>query len=86
MRLKCVNDHWKNDLKDPDLTKGRFYDSLDDNVLVIGQEALVSLVGDNKMEIERPKYIFYTMNEVQRKNNLALAIQEKIARGKKCLP
>ena len=65
MRVKCVADHWKDGLKDPDLTKGKFYTILDPNVLVIGHESMYSLVGDNREQVERPKYIFITMLENQ---------------------
>jgi hypothetical protein len=64
MRLKCINDHWKDNFKDPDLTHKKFYNSIDDNVLVLNHEAMVSILGDNKEEIVRPKYIFQTMPEM----------------------
>ena len=81
MRLKCINDHWKEGLKDPDLTKGSFYNSIDNNLMVLNHEPMITVFGDNREEIARPKYIFQTMPEMQR----LLKIQENIARkaGKK---
>ena len=64
MRLKCINAHWRDGLKDPDLTHKRFYNSIDNNVLVLNHEAMVSVLGDNNEEIVRPKYIFQTMPEM----------------------
>lgn len=74
MRLKCVNDHWKEGLKDPDLTKGRFYDSIDNNLMVLNHEPMVTIFGDNREEVARPKWIFHTMPEMHR----ILKIQENI--------
>jgi hypothetical protein len=58
VRIKCLNDTWKKGLKDPDLTKGKFYTLLDKDVPVMNGESLYSFVGDNKTEIQRPKYLF----------------------------
>lgn len=68
-RIKCIMDHWKDGLKDPDLTKGKFYTILDSNVQVIGHESMYSLVGDNKEQIERPKHLFITMSEYHSKRS-----------------
>jgi len=57
-RLYCVKDVNQEDLKDPDITKGKFYNLLDKNVPVMGQEDMYSFVGDNKVEIQRPKHLF----------------------------
>lgn len=65
-RVKCIMDH-KEGLKDPDLTKGKFYTILDPNVSVIGHESMYSLVGDNGEQVERPKYLFITMTEYHSK-------------------
>ena len=66
MRLKCINDHYRDGLKDPDITKGSFYDSINDNLLVLNHEPMVTLIGDNRIEVERPKFIFQTMSEMHR--------------------
>jgi len=57
-RIRCLNSVWKENLKDPDLTTGKFYDLLDASVFVMGEETMFSFVGDNKVEIQRPKYLF----------------------------
>jgi hypothetical protein len=64
MRLKCINSHWKEGLKDPDLTIHKFYDSINDNILILNGETMLSLLGDNGEEVIRPKYIFQTMPEM----------------------
>ena len=76
MRLKCINANWKEGLKDPDLTKGSFYDSIDDNLMVLNHEPMVTVFGDNREEVARPKWIFQTMPEMQR----LLKKQENVAR------
>ena len=78
MRLKCINDHWKETLKDPDITKGSFYNSIDNNLLVLNHEAMVTVLGDNREEIARPKYIFQTMPEMQRVIRIQENIKQKI--------
>jgi hypothetical protein len=64
IRIKCISYVWKEGLKDPDLTTGKFYDLLDGSVFVMGEEAMYSFVGDNKVEIQRPKYIFQVFGKV----------------------
>lgn len=64
IRLKCVDDHWIKDspsVKDPEITRGRFYNLLNENVMIIGEEPRYSLIGDQGMEIERPKHLFRRM-------------------------
>ena len=58
IRIKCLNDTWKEGLKDPDLTKGKFYNLLDKDVPVMNGESLLSFIGDNRVEVQRPKYLF----------------------------
>jgi hypothetical protein len=70
MRLKCIDDHWKESLKDPDITKNHFYDSTNNNLLVLNHEPMFIIIGDNGIEAERPKYIFQTMSEMQRYNRI----------------
>lgn len=58
IRIQCLKDVWKEGLKDPDLTKGKFYTLLDKDVLFMGGESMYSFVGDNRVEIQRPKHLF----------------------------
>jgi hypothetical protein len=50
MRLKCIDDHWKEGLKDPDLTKGQFYNSIDNNLMVLNHEPMFTVFGDNRLQ------------------------------------
>ena len=58
VRISCLTDTWKDGMKDPDLTRGKFYTLLDNNVLVMGGESMFSFVGDSNVEVQRPKHIF----------------------------
>lgn len=78
MRLKCINAHWKDGLKDPDLTHNKFYNLIQDNILVLNHEAMLSVFGDNGEEIVRPKYIFQTMPEMTRLKRTQEAIKRRI--------
>ena len=60
MRIKCIN-AFKEGLKDPDITEGKFYNVIDPNVFVMGQELMYSFVGDNDVEVSRPKQNFRIM-------------------------
>jgi len=59
MRAKCINVKWKEGKKDPELTKNKWYDILDVNVAVMGNEDThIQIVGDDGKEITRPKRVF----------------------------
>lgn len=59
IRVKCISDRWRSDCgKDPDLTKGRFYQVQNENILVMGYENMVEIIGNNGIAISRPKHIF----------------------------
>lgn len=77
MRVRCINDHWNKNLKDPDLTQGKFYDVLDKNVLIMNQDTHYSILGDNGEQIDRPKSIFETTQEFQNNRKKAAVTQNK---------
>jgi hypothetical protein len=61
-RMKCLDSTWKfvngKSIKDPELTKNKFYRLTERNVQVMTKESMVSLVGDSGEEITRPKHLF----------------------------
>ena len=63
-RARCKDANWVptmglgRRLKDPDLTTGKFYDVIDDNIPVMGMDSRCKVIGDNGEEITRPKHIF----------------------------
>ena len=77
MRLKCIDDH-KEGLKDPDVTKNHFYDSIDNNVHVLNHEPMFTVLGDNREEVTRPKHIFQTMPEMHRYKRIQESINKRI--------
>lgn len=67
MRVRCRTNRWHpSRCPDPELTTGRFYTVVDSNVSTMAGESLYTLVGDSGEEIQRPKYAFALMPEVQR--------------------
>ena len=65
-RLKCIDDRWCEGFPDPDFTKGKFYDVIDEHVLYMGAEESYSVMGDNGVEVVRPKYIFCALDKIAR--------------------
>jgi len=61
MRIKCINARWRDGIKDPELTTGKFYPVLTSDLLVMGSEPQYTLIGDSMNEITRPKHIFRPM-------------------------
>lgn len=62
MKVKCINNRWKDGLIDPDVTKGKFY-TVEDSVMVMGSEPMYVLIGNDGTEIHRPRYIFTPMTK-----------------------
>jgi len=82
IRVKCINDRWNPNTseKDPELTKGKFYDVVNPNVPVYTGESRLSVVGDSGDEVERPKYCFRALPERPRK--VALVVTGTLVKGK----
>jgi len=68
MRAKCKDAKWKPGdnkgtfLKDPELTEGKFYEVIEENVRIMNEDTHCTVVGDNLDEITRPKHIFTFFN------------------------
>lgn len=58
MRAQCMTSVWNEHGKDPELTKGKFYKVIEKNVITMGNESMVGLIGDSGEQIDRPKHIF----------------------------
>jgi hypothetical protein len=63
VRAKCKIDTWNEHGKDPDLTHGRYYRVGDPNVIVMGHDSMMTVVGDNGEEVTRPKHLFQILKK-----------------------
>ena len=60
MRAKCINPFNINGIKDPELSRDRFYIVKDDDVrtMAIEDQPLITVQGDSGADIDRPKSSF----------------------------
>jgi hypothetical protein len=62
IRAKCIKDHWvtvgRKPIKDPDITVGKFYQVLEQKIISMGSDTMLSVKGDLGEEIVRPKHLF----------------------------
>jgi hypothetical protein len=72
MRMRCINANWHEEgikdtelIKDPELTIGHFYNSIQDNIIIEDQSEgpYVSFVGNSGQVIQRPKRIFEVVTD-----------------------
>jgi hypothetical protein len=61
-RAKCLKDHWVTvcgkPVKDPDITLGKFYPVIEQKVISMGADTMMSVKGDMGEEVVRPKHLF----------------------------
>jgi len=56
-KVFCINDR-ENEVKDPEITKDKFYKLVQVNVFIMESDPWLSVIGDNGIEVSRPKTSF----------------------------
>jgi hypothetical protein len=58
IRARCKTANWNEGMKDPSLTTGKFYPVLQKIQIMNNDDPWITVVGDDGIEITRPKGIF----------------------------